>query len=302
MQFRKATRKKRKLRLAIDGPTGAGKTWTALAVASGLGKKIGVIDTENSSSELYATKFAFDVLCLDRHRPEDYVAAIAAAAEAGFDVLIIDSLSHAWAGREGALEQVDDAAARSKGNSFAAWREVTPQHNRMVDAIIHAPMHVIVTMRSKMAYELIEDSRGKKVPQKIGLQPIQRDGLSYEFDLVVDMDLQHRMLVDKTRCEEFDRAVIEKPGAEFGRRLAEWLDQGGEDAKTPGSKEPTQLEKWRTFWIGKLGDQMFADSVGVDVKDVHGYVLPKDKVKREAVIATLEAMRRDLDELSGAPS
>lgn len=234
MKFRKATRKQRKLRLAIDGPTGAGKTWTALAIASGLGKSIGLIDTENSSSELYSKNFDFNVLCLSRHRPEDYVAAIAAAAEAGFDVLVIDSLSHAWAGREGALEQVDDAAARSKGNSFVAWREVTPQHNRMVDAIIHAPMHVIVTMRSKMAYELVDDGKGRKVPQKIGLQPIQRDGLAYEFDLVADMDLQHRFIVDKTRCSDFDREVIEKPGAEVGKRLAAWLNEG----EAPAAPKP----------------------------------------------------------------
>lgn len=248
MEFRKATRKQRKLRLAIDGPTGAGKTWTALAIASGLGKRIGVIDTENSSSELYSKDFDFEVLVLTRHRPEDYTKAIAVAAKAGIDVLIIDSLSHAWAGREGALEQVDDAAARSKGNSFVAWREVTPQHNEMVDAIIYAPMHVIATMRSKMHYDLVEDEKGKKVPVKIGMQPIQRDGLSYEFDIVADMDLRHRFVVDKTRFSEFDRKVIDKPNAEVGRQLLAWLNDGEAAPKAPSEPEKTEASHKRKVW------------------------------------------------------
>lgn len=234
MAFVKAQRKRSRLRIGIIGPSGAGKTWTALSVASGLGKKIAVIDTERGSASLYSGDFDFDVNELASFAPARYVAAIEEADSAGYDVIVIDSLSHAWIGHGGALEMVDSAQKRSKaGNSFAAWREVTPEHNRLVDAILQSKAHVIITMRSKTEYVLEENDRGRKVPRKVGLAPIQRDGLEYEFTVVGEMDLDHNLVITKTRCQELDSAVIARPDAKLGKRLAAWLEGA------PPAPEPT---------------------------------------------------------------
>lgn len=237
MTFSRATKKKAKLRLALMSPAGYGKTYSALAIATTLGKRVAVIDTERGSSELYSDIFSFDVLNLDTFSPQQYIDAIHAAGKAGYDVLIIDSLSHAWSGIGGALEQVDNAAARSSSkNKFTAWREVTPLHNAMVDAILRAPMHVIVTMRVKTEWVLEEDERGKKVPVKKGLQPIQRDGLEYEFTVVADLHENHAMTVSKTRCAALDGKMFRNPGREVAELLLGWLNDGADEAPTPLEK------------------------------------------------------------------
>ncbi len=229
--FKKASKAQAKARIALIGPSGSGKTMSALLVAGGLGNRIALIDTERGSASKYAGDPAigveFDVLELERHHPDDYIAAIDAAAEAGYDVLIIDSLSHAWAGRDGALELVDRAAKRSEsGNSFAAWRDVTPLHNKLVDTVIGAPMHIIATMRAKTEYVMVANSKGKMEPQKVGLAPIQRDGVEYEYDIVGDLRLDHTLVISKTRCRDLDGAVIPNPGREFGVTVRQWLDAG----------------------------------------------------------------------------
>lgn len=226
MTFAKASKKKIRLRLALVGPSGSGKTYTALRIAAGLGKRVCVIDTEAGSASLYADAFAFDVLELATFSPETYVRAIEAADAAGYDVIVIDSLTHAWTGKEGALEQVDAAAARSKGNSYVAWRSVTPMHNALIDAMLHSKAHLIATMRAKTEYVMEEDGRGKKTPRKIGMAPIQRDGMEYEFTLVADLDYDHRFVVSKTRCAALDGAVITKAGEDVASLLLAWLDSG----------------------------------------------------------------------------
>jgi hypothetical protein len=227
MAFRRATRAQAKLRLALVGPSGSGKTYSALALAKGLGGRCALVDTERGSSEKYAGDFDFDVLSLESFAPGTYVEAIRAAADAGYDVLIIDSLSHAWSGKDGALEMVDAAARRSKsGSSFHAWRDVTPEHNRLVDAIVSARMHVIVTMRTKTEYVSEKDDRGKTVVRKVGLQPVQRDGLEYEFDVVADIDLDHVASISKTRCSALADKSYRKPGDELAGVLRAWLSDG----------------------------------------------------------------------------
>lgn len=229
--FAKATKKKSKLRMAICGPSGSGKTYTALKLAKGLSSKVAVIDTEHGSASKY-DQFEFDVLELDTFAPADYIEAINLAVRAGYEVLIIDSLTHAWTGKDGILETVDKIAARSNSkNTFTAWRDVTPMHNALVEAIIAAPLHMIVTMRVKTEYVLEEVERnGRKVkePRKVGLAPIQRDGLEYEFDIVADMTLENTLIVSKTRCSELQSAVIDKPGADLAQVLNEWLETGVE--------------------------------------------------------------------------
>lgn len=225
LAFRKAVKTDAKLRMALLGPSGAGKTWTALSVATGLDVgSVAVIDTERGSASKYADDFAFDVLELDHFHPDNYIAAIRAAEEAGYGVLVIDSLSHAWAGKGGALEIVDEETARSKsGNKFIAWGKVTPLQNKLMDAILGSRCHVIATMRSKMKHVQGTDERGKAVIEKIGMQPIQRDDVEYEFDVVGDMDQHNTMHIMKSRCSILQGLSIDKPNGDLSRTLAGWL-------------------------------------------------------------------------------
>jgi hypothetical protein len=234
LQFAPATKEKSKARIALIGPSGSGKTYTALSLAAGLGANIGLIDTENGSASKYADDFKFSTLSLTEFSPATYVEAIKAAEQAGFDVLIIDSLSHAWMGRGGALEMVDREAAKStSGNSFAAWRKVTPEHNHLVEALVQCSIHLIVTMRSKTEYVLQANDRGKIEPKKVGMAPVQRDGLEYEFDITADLDLDHNFMVSKTRCRLLDGAVVNKAGFETAQTIKAWLSDGVEPTPRP---------------------------------------------------------------------
>jgi len=240
--FQKATKRKAFLRMALFGPSGSGKTYSALNIAQHLGSKIALVDTEHGSASKYADLFEFDVVELDNFAPRNYVAMIKAAQEAGYDVLIIDSLTHAWSGEGGVLEIVDKATARSKSkNSYAAWREGTPEHNALIDAMLASNLHLIATMRSKTEYVLEVDSRTKKTaPRKVGLAPIQRDGMEYEFDVVAEMDIDNTLIVSKSRCPALHAAVVEKPGQEIAEKLRFWLSDGKETPAPPKPKTKPQ--------------------------------------------------------------
>jgi hypothetical protein len=236
--FQQATREQLKARIALDGPTGGGKTYNGLVFAfalAGPNGRVCVIDTENRSASKYAgysphgVPWVFQVCNLKHYAPSTYTAAIREAGTLGFDVILIDSLSHAWEGVGGALDQVDKKASET-GNSFTAWKDVTPQHREMVEAILASPAHVIVTMRSKMEYVMEESTNraGKKVmvPKKVGMAPIQRQGMEYEFDIVCDLDIDHMLKVSKTRCPEIDGMHVSKPGPEFMTPVIRWLNEG----------------------------------------------------------------------------
>ncbi len=259
-QFQTAVREQLKARVAIDGPSGAGKTWdmlVCLTALAGPNGKIAVIDTERGSARLYADFFKFDVLELPMdHRmysPAVYVEAIKAAEEAGYDAIGIDSLSHAWEGEGGALSLVDQAAAKNKGNSYVAWRNVTPLQTKLVDAMLQCKAHIVITMRSKMDYEQVEEN-GRKVVRKVGMAPIQRAGMEYEFTMVCDVDVDHRLIVSKSRCAQLaDRQVV-KPDVKFFQELADWLEGGAEPTARPQSPTPeTQAATVKPEWtLGNL--------------------------------------------------
>jgi hypothetical protein len=239
--FQRATKQRAKLRMALAGPAGSGKTYSALAVATSLaaaaGGRIAVVDTEHGSASKYADQFDFDALELESFHPQRYIEAIEQAREAGYAVLVLDSLSHAWMGKDGALELVDRAAKRNQaGNSFAAWRDVTPLHNQLVEAMIASELHLIVTLRSKTEYVQEKDDRGKTIIRKIGLAPVQRDGLEYEFDVYGDLDQDNNLIIGKTRCSALAGQVIAKPGKQLAKVLVEWL--GG---TAPATKENGHL-------------------------------------------------------------
>jgi len=238
-QLKKATKTQSKLRMAIFGPSGSGKTYSSLAIAKGLGGKIAVIDTERGSASKYADKFNFDVIELETFAPQTYAEAIKFIESQGYDIIIVDSLSHAWSGKDGALEQVDKAAKRSNSNNtYTAWRDVTPNHNAMIDAIVGSKCHVIATMRSKTEYVMEQNERGKMMPRKVGLAPIQRDGMEYEFDVVGEMNIDNELVISKSRCETLTGGVFAKPNGKVSDMLKAWLTDG---APAPAPKaEPDQ--------------------------------------------------------------
>lgn len=224
--FKKATREQLKLRMAISGVSGGGKTYSSLAIASHLGGKIAVLDTERGSASKYSHKYDFDVCELDNFHPKKYMEVIEEAGEAGYDVLIIDSLSHSWSGENGALELVDAAAKRSNSkNTFMAWGDITPLYRKMFDTILRSPCHIIATMRSKTEY-VVENVNGKNLPRKVGMAPEVRQGFEYEFDIVGDMDLDNNMIITKSRAEDLSGKVINKPGKELATQIKNWLLDG----------------------------------------------------------------------------
>ena len=199
--MRKALRKQAKIKLALQGSSGSGKTYSALLLASGMTTwaKIALIDTENHSADLYAHLGEFNVLQLSKpFSPERYITAIETCEQAGMEVIIIDSITHEWEGSGGIL----DIHGNLPGNSFANWAKMTPRHNAFVQKILESPCHIICTIRTKTDYVLSEKN-GKMVPEKVGMKGITRDGMDYEFTIVFDLDLKHNATTSKDRTGLF---------------------------------------------------------------------------------------------------
>lgn len=227
VEIKKAERKQLKLRLCIMGPSGSGKTYSALALASGLGKKILLIDTENHSSTTYADEFSFDMIDIQPpYTIEKYLEAMKAGVDNKYDVIILDSISHAWAGEGGLLDQKSNLdRLNPKANQFTNWQSITSSHEKFKAYLLYANAHMISTMRSKQEYVIEENAQGKKVPRKLGMAPIQREGMEYEFGVVLDMNMEHLANVTKTRIKFLDgNAFIPTP--EAGKQLLEWLNTG----------------------------------------------------------------------------
>lgn len=274
MTFTKATKSKAKLRLAVMGPSGSGKTYTALRLATGLGGKIAVIDTEHGSASLYADRFEFDALNLDTYDPKTLIGLIAEAEKAGYEVLVVDSLSHFWSGTGGVLEQVDEIKARSKSqNAFSTgWRDMTPIHNKMVDAILAAKLHVIVTARTKTDYILEDNGRGGKVPKKVGMAPILRDGMEYEFTIVGDMDHDHKFVVSKSRWSEIAGKTIHEPDEALAKKMLAWLNDGAEVVEAAKPKPEPQADE--PLIIASDATKLIAAAAkrGVDLDRMRAYL------------------------------
>ncbi|HEM8181480.1 ATP-binding protein [Providencia rettgeri] len=229
MKFAKALRKKAKLRLALTGPSGSGKTYGALEIAKGLGGKTALIDTEKGSASLYSDRFNFDVLELDPpFTPERFIEAIGAAQEAGYDNLIIDSITHEWSGSGGCLELLDGLAkAKYRGNTWSAWSEITPRHNAFLDAILRSDLHIIATMRSKTETAQVDKGNGKKGVDKLGMKSEQRDGVEYEFTTVLDLNHEtHTAMASKDRTGLFSNAEVTQLNELTGKELMDWLNDG----------------------------------------------------------------------------
>lgn len=244
--FQKAIRKQAKLRLALAGPSGSGKTYTALRIAHALapGGVIAVVDTERGSASLYAghtdpddgVRFDFLVSEQDDYSPAAFVRTIQEAARAKVDVLILDSITHAW---DGVKDLADQGAKRKAGNTWAGWSDARPAEKAMLDAMLQFPGHVIATMRVKTEWEIVEE-RGKKTPRKVGLKPEQKAGIEYEFTVFGDLDYEHTMIVSKSRCYAIADKVIQRPGRQLAEVLLAWLNEG--EAAPPPPREQQRAQ------------------------------------------------------------
>ena len=227
--FQKATKTQLRLRLALSGASGSGKTFSALAIASQLGQSVAVIDSERGSASKYADRFSFDVCELKEFHPSRYVEAIKAADSAGYDVIIIDSLSHAW------FAELDMA-----GGNFSNWAKIKPLERALVDAMLSSSAHVIGTMRSKTEWIMTTTTNksGKEtlMPTKVGTAPMQAAGIEYEFDLAGELNSDHLLKISKSRCPELSNTTHLNPGRELAEMLLIWLTDGGEMPESGNSK------------------------------------------------------------------
>lgn len=240
LQIRKAKRSATKLRLLLTGPSGSGKTWGALQIAKGLGGKTVVIDTEEGSSDLYDHLHDFDVIDLrPPFTPERYIEAIKAAEDAGYEVIVVDSVTHCWSGTGGCLELLDDVAkAQFRGNTWSAFSVITPRWRAFVDKLLRSPAHIICSGRSKTETAQVDD-HGKKKVAKLGMKLEARDGLEFEFTTVLDVIHDgHFATVSKDRTGVFTGDP--KPiSVDTGRRLAAWLEGGQAAEPKPLKAEPS---------------------------------------------------------------
>ena len=246
MNLRKAERKQARIKLGLQGPSGSGKTYGALKIAFGLCgdfRKICVVDSESSSSNLYAHLGPYNVLGIGvPFSPEMYIEAIELAEKAGMEVIILDSISHEWEG-EGGILQIH---SNMPGNSFTNWNKVTPRHNAFVQKMLQSKAHIIATIRTKMDY-VLNEKNGKQVPEKVGLKGVTRDGMDYEFTLVLDLDIKHNATASKDRTGVF----MDKPAfvisEETGQTITSWcnidenVDQVIEDIRKANSNQELQL-------------------------------------------------------------
>ena len=293
-----ATRESILLRAGICGPTGSGKTKTGLVLGTRMVERLGlgplyVIDSENKSSLRYAYsprsrqgyRFKHVPMPEDDYSPAAYMAALDYCESQGAGVVLIDSLSHAWNGINGVLEQVDQVTERSRTkNSFSeGWKTMTPVHNRLIQRILGSSAHIIFTLRAKTDWVIQENERGKREPQKVGLAPVQREGVDYEPDLFFDMTVpDNSLIVSKSRCDRLTPGeVVRRPGVEFADVLIEWI----EDSEPPKAA--------RT--LGEAVNQAVAEGIlAAEEKSADRYKEAKRKLLSWCEQSGVSAARREV--------
>lgn len=226
MKLQQAKRHQVKLRIGLSGPSGFGKSFSALLLAYGMTndwKKIALIDTENNSASLYSHLGDFNVLSLDEpFTPERYIKAIQLCEQADMSVIIIDSISHEWQSKGGCLEIHEQLGGR-----FQDWAKVTPRHNAFLDAIILSKCHVITTSRRKVDYSIDKGSDGKTKVSKLGMKEITREG--FEYELTVNFEFlndNHLVSASKDRTGLFAGKPEFIINSSTGKKLMDWCNEG----------------------------------------------------------------------------
>ena len=243
MQLRQSERRKAKIKMALQGSAGSGKTYSSLLLAEGLLNgdlsKVAIIDTENGSADLYAHLGNYNVLSLKPpFSPQKFVEAIDVCEKAGMEVIILDSISHCW-------DYLLDYHSSLAGNSFTNWAKIKPLEKLFVDRILQSDAHIIATMRTKQDY-VLQQKDGKFIPEKVGLKAVQRDGLDYEFTLVFDVDIKHFVVSSKDRTELFIGKQEFIITSETGKLILDWCNSGSiiEAPRTFSKKEVfTEIQK-----------------------------------------------------------
>ncbi len=265
--FHRASRKRQKLRLAIYGVSGSGKTMSALRLAKGIAGpdgRIAVIDTEHGSAELYSDRFEFDALQLTQDKSVDaYIQAMNAAVQGGYDVLVVDSISHAW--RE-ILELVD--ASSKTGNKFLGWSKATPKQKLFIEFILAAPIHIIATMRADTAWEVETNDRGKKEPKKIGLKPEQGKGIEFEFTMLALVNEDHSAVFKKDRSGAFQDRTIDLLTEEVGEEILRWLNEGSGEQALPQATQPRSQSNSLDDLRSSMGGSASTDEINAYLKEL----------------------------------
>ncbi|MGK7898851.1 MAG: ATP-binding protein [Xenococcus sp. (in: cyanobacteria)] len=209
--FKKASNNQKKIKLALSGASGSGKTMTALKIATNLETPIALIDTERGSANVYGDLFDFDICCLEYFSPQKYIEAINYAANAGYKTIIIDSLSHCY---YWSLEEVDKSR-----NSFQGWAKVRPLERKLIDTMLGVDCHLIATMRSKTEWLIEKDRQGRNIPKKIGTAPVQAKDIEYEFDVFGELTSENMLIITKSRCSQLSSRSFLSPGVEVAEIL-----------------------------------------------------------------------------------
>jgi hypothetical protein len=288
MTLKRAQRKQAKLKLGMSAPSGGGKTIGSLLIAYGLMKKkypslkddelwskIAIIDSENGSGELYVGAVIDNIKIGEYNavtlkppfEADKYTSAIEMCYEAGMEVAIIDSTTHLWSGAGGLLEQQGNIAKRT-GNSYTAWRDVTPQHNRFIDTMLQTDMHIIATMRSKTDYVQEKDpNTGKTTVRKVGLNPIQKDGMEFEFTVFLEIDAEHNAFGSKDRTGVVDQKYF-KITPKTGMELMDWLESAT-DAKdvVVAKSEVTSHEAKAADALSDLQKKVADKAISLNVRE-----------------------------------
>ena len=261
IEIKVAERGQSKLRIGLSSPSGGGKTYSALLLAKGLvgdWEKIGLIDSENGRGSFYANFGRYNVINLrPPYTPESYIEAIRAFEAAGMEAIIVDSTTHEWDGEGGCL-QLNEllAIAKYRGNTWSAWSETTPRHQKFLDALTTSPAHIIATVRNKIE-TVLADGKVKKV----GIKDIQREGFEYELTVNFNIDRDsHMVTASKDNTELFegkDPFVITE---ETGKTLKNWMLSGKADETAEEKdelrkkiREHVKTLKQKDEWLEKNG-------------------------------------------------
>lgn len=314
LTFKKASKSMAKAKIALTGPSGAGKTLSALLLAKGLtsGGRVAVIDTENNSASLYEDRFdGWEYFVLPMNPPytvQKYIMGIDLAIKEGFDCLIIDSLTHVWAAEGGLLQQKEALDSRG-GNSYTNWGSITKLYEELKGKLLHSKIHMICTMRSKQEYILEQNEKGKQAPKKVGLAPIMRDGMEYEFTVVFDIGMDHQYMATKDRTSLFN-GVVATVTEETGTQIKEWLKTEPPPVASPvpapaapaiETPEPQEFPPDDVPQISDneteataAGDDLwnYVIPIKVDVEGVNG--LPLSKIPEKSILAAVADLEKQM--------